>query len=71
MLSDFALPNGEVIEAATRLAADACRVPETTGTLETGKLADIIAVEGNPLAVLGALRKVALVMKAGKIVKRQ
>jgi imidazolonepropionase-like amidohydrolase len=67
MMSELGMTNGEIIEAATLLAADACGVLHTTGTLDVGKRADIIAVQGNPVDDLGALRKIALVMKSGKI----
>lgn len=42
------------------------------GTLETGKLADVLIVDGNPLEQITVVEdqgKVALVMKAGQIVK--
>ena len=42
------------------------------GTLETGKLADVLIVDGNPLEQITVVEdpgKVALVMKAGKIAK--
>jgi len=39
------------------------------GTIEPGKLADVIAVEGNPLEESGALARVSFVMKAGQVYK--
>jgi len=39
------------------------------GTLETGKLADIIAVPGNPLEDVTVLEKVSFVMKGGSVYK--
>ena len=41
------------------------------GTLEPGMRADIVVVEGDPLADLGALQRVRLVMKAGEVVYRR
>jgi imidazolonepropionase-like amidohydrolase len=55
----------EALQAATRQAADACGLLDRLGTLEPGKLADLIAVRGNPLDDLRALYEVAFVMKAG------
>ncbi len=60
----------EAIQTATRNAAKAIGVDAITGTLEPGKLADIIAVEGNPLANIRLLtqrEKIKLVMRDGKI----
>ena len=39
------------------------------GTIEPGKFADVIAVEGNPLDDIAALTQVAFVMKAGQVYK--
>ena len=39
------------------------------GTIEPGKFADVIAVEGNPLEDIGALSRVSFVMKAGQVYK--
>jgi imidazolonepropionase-like amidohydrolase len=39
------------------------------GTIAPGKLADVIAVPGNPLADVTVLQKVAFVMKGGTVVK--
>ena len=55
-----------VIEAATVLAAQACGVGDVTGSLDEGKRADLLAVRGNPLARLGDLRQVQLVIVSGR-----
>jgi imidazolonepropionase-like amidohydrolase len=57
----------QVILAATRDAAKVCGVPDTVGTIEPGKSADIIGVEGNPLRDISALERVGFVMARGKI----
>ena len=54
--------------ASTRRAAEMCGVADRVGTLEAGKLADVIAVEANPLDDISALRRVTLVMKEGEVV---
>ncbi|MEI6409266.1 MAG: amidohydrolase family protein [Bacteroidota bacterium] len=56
----------DILYAATRDAATMLRLQDKIGTLETGKLADIIAVEGNPLEDIKAMNKVVFVMKDGK-----
>jgi imidazolonepropionase-like amidohydrolase len=60
----------EAIKAATVNAADLLGVATEVGTLEPGKSADLIAVEGDPLNDVAVLKRVAFVMKAGEIHKR-
>ena len=55
----------DALIAGTRGGAEACRVDGDLGTLTPGKRADLIAIEGNPLADIEALRRVRLVMKDG------
>jgi imidazolonepropionase-like amidohydrolase len=57
----------EAIQALTIRGAEVCGLDDKLGTLETGKLADIIAVSGNPLTDVEALRRVSFVMKGGKV----
>ncbi len=54
------------IRAATLNGATVCGVASATGSLEPGKRADFIAVEGNPLEDPGAFDRVRLVVKAGR-----
>ena len=46
-------------------------ISDELGSVESGKLADLIAVEGNPIKDITALQKVVFVMKEGKIYKFQ
>jgi imidazolonepropionase-like amidohydrolase len=64
----FGMPPIEVIRTATSNAADLLGV-ERLGAVQTGKFADIIAVDGDPLADISVLRKVRWVMKNGAVVK--
>ena len=57
------------IEAATREAAKLLGVRDL-GTVEAGKLADLVAVRGDPLADVGILKQVGFVMKDGVVYKR-
>jgi imidazolonepropionase-like amidohydrolase len=60
----------DAIVGATSLAAESLGLGEQIGTLAPGLQADIVAVEGNPLDDIGALRRVSFVMKAGKVYER-
>ncbi|MDH3223241.1 MAG: amidohydrolase family protein [Gemmatimonadota bacterium] len=65
---DLGVPPMEVIQAATLWPARFLGVDDL-GSLAPGHLADLIAVEGDPLTDMGALRRVAMVIKAGDRVK--
>ena len=58
----------EVIISATRDAAELLGISGETGTLDVGKSADLIAVDGDPLTDVGALMKIRYVMAAGRVV---
>jgi imidazolonepropionase-like amidohydrolase len=51
------------------VAAELLEWEDRVGTLEAGKLADIIAVSGDPLEDLSELERVIFVMKGGEVVK--
>lgn len=57
-----------VIGAATRVGAELLSVDRDLGTVEKGKLADLLVVEGNPLQDLGCLRRPWAVLKEGTAV---
>jgi len=59
----------EAIESATTVAAKHIGLSDVIGTLETGKFADLIGVDGNPLDDIEELRDVDFVMKGGKVYK--
>ena len=59
----------EAIQAGTRVGAELLRWDDRLGTVQAGKLADLVAVPGNPLDDMKALEKVAFVMVGGKVVK--
>ncbi|REJ77194.1 MAG: amidohydrolase family protein [Acidobacteria bacterium] len=61
------MPAMEAIQAATGVAARVLRVDELYGTLEVGKMADVIAVDGDPLRDIGAMERVVFVMKGGAV----
>ena len=59
----------DVIVAATQTAARVCGMSAELGTVETGKIADIIVVSGDPLADIHALANVALVVHGGSVIR--
>ncbi|MDB4895627.1 MAG: hypothetical protein JWN15_1889 [Firmicutes bacterium] len=59
------------LQAATLRGAELCDIADRVGTLEAGKLADLIAVDGDPLTDPPALARVRLVMKNGEVCVRQ
>jgi len=63
------MPPLEVLRAATVNAAGLLGWADRIGSLEAGKLADIIAVDGDPLKDVKELQKVKFVMKGGEVVK--
>jgi imidazolonepropionase-like amidohydrolase len=70
MLVAAGLTPMEVLEASTRNAAAVCGQAGNLGTLEPGKLADIIVVNGDPLADIAAMDNVIAVVKGGEVAFR-
>jgi imidazolonepropionase-like amidohydrolase len=60
----------QALQAATRNGAELCGVLDRVGTLERGKRADVIAVDGNPLEDVRAVGKVRWVMLDGMVRRR-
>lgn len=69
LLRDAGLSDAEVIASATRISAEILRMDDKLGTLEEGKLADILVVGSDPLTDIEALRDVRLVIADGRIVR--
>ena len=57
----------EAIQAATLVPARAMGMEKESGTIEVGKRADVILVDGNPLENISDIRKVSAVFAAGKM----
>ena len=57
----------DALLAGTRWGAEACRIDGEVGTLEPGKRADLVAVDGDPLKDIAALERASLVMRDGVI----
>jgi imidazolonepropionase-like amidohydrolase len=71
LLEEVGLSPPQILRAATRSAAAHIGHSADLGTLESGKIADLIIVDGNPLQNLSALRSVAVVVKGGEVVVRR
>jgi imidazolonepropionase-like amidohydrolase len=61
------MPAMEAIQAATLTSAKLLRIEDELGSISEGKLADIIAVNGDPLEDISILGQVSFVMKAGEV----
>jgi imidazolonepropionase-like amidohydrolase len=70
LMVDCGMPPAEALLSATSVAAEVLRRDDQLGTIRPGRLADLVAVEGDPTREIGALRAVRLVIKGG-IVHRE
>ncbi len=69
LMKEIGIPEDEILVMVTINAADLLDISDITGTLEPGKSADIIAVDGNPLENISELRDVDFIMKEGVVYK--
>ncbi|MET0298592.1 MAG: amidohydrolase family protein [Flavitalea sp.] len=70
-MNEGGMPAMETIQAATLSAAELIGVTEILGSIEKGKLADIVAVDGDPIKDIQAMGRVKFVMKDGLIYKNE
>jgi imidazolonepropionase-like amidohydrolase len=59
----------DALRAATSVDAELFGIANEVGTLEDGKIADLVAVPGNPVTDITKTREVFFVMQGGKVVK--
>lgn len=71
MLVDFGMPRADAIQVGTRINAEAIGWEDRIGTIEAGKLADLVFVKGNPIDDLCALREPQFVMLDGQVTLQQ
>ena len=69
LMVDLGMPAIDALKTATGNAADLFGIAQKTGTLEKGKLADVIAMAGDPTTDITATERVSFVMKEGKIIR--
>ena len=68
LLVEVGFTPAEAILSATRISADAIGLSESIGTIEAGKVADLVAFEGDPSKDILATRRVRAVFQAGSLV---
>jgi imidazolonepropionase-like amidohydrolase len=69
LMVDLGMPPFEALRSATANDAELFGIAQKTGTLEKGKLADIVAMPGDPTTDITATERVFFVMKDGKIIR--
>src|SRR5438874_9930721 len=69
LMVDLGMQPIDALKTATGNAAELFGIAQKTGTLEKGKLADVIAMPGDPTADITATERVSFVMKEGKIIR--
>jgi len=69
LMQEYGLSTEKTLQAATMVGAELMNMKDTLGQVKAGYLADLIAVEGNPLEDLVAISRLKLVMKDGVIYK--
>ena len=64
----FGMPAMETIQSATISTAQMLGIDSTLGSIEVGKIADLIAVDGNPIQDINVMEKISFVMKEGRVI---
>jgi imidazolonepropionase-like amidohydrolase len=67
LMVKYGMPPLRALQAATLVDAELLGWQDRIGSIEPGKLADLIAVDGNPLEEIGSLRRVRFVLKGGEV----
>jgi len=67
LLVDYGMKPVDVLRSATSIDAKLFHMADRIGTVKTGLLADLIAVDGDPTRDISTLRKVKFVMKGGVV----
>lgn len=64
----FGMPPIETIQSATINTAKLLKIDSILGSIEVGKMADIIAIDGNPIEDINTMENVVFVMKEGELI---
>ena len=69
LMVSYGMPPADALRSATSIAARVLHLDNRIGTAKPGLLADLVAVDGDPVRDIGALRRVQFVMKGGAVVR--
>jgi imidazolonepropionase-like amidohydrolase len=69
-MTEVGMPAMEAIKSATSVAATVLGMQDQIGTIEAGKMADIVATDSNPLEDISTMESVSFIMKDGTIYKQ-
>jgi imidazolonepropionase-like amidohydrolase len=69
LMVDYGMKSIDVLRSATSINADVFGYSDKIGRIKARLLADIIAVEGDPIQDIRNIRKIVLVIKGGKVIK--
>ena len=69
LMTDLGMAPIDALKSATANDAELIGISQKLGTLEKGKLADVIAMPGDPTQDITATERVSFVMKEGKIIR--
>jgi imidazolonepropionase-like amidohydrolase len=70
-LVEFGMTPAEAIVAATKNGAIAMRMGDELGTIEAGKIADLVMLDADPLQDISNIRRISMVMMDGRIIDRE
>ncbi len=69
-MNEAGMPAIETIQSATITAAKLLKIDDRLGSIEVGKLADLVAVDGDPLKNISLMENISFIMKDGVVVKQ-
>jgi len=68
-MTSAGLTNYEVLKAATSVNAEIIGMSDRIGSISKGRIADLVAVEGNPLIDIDVMKNIKMIFKEGKEIK--
>ena len=69
LMVENGMPPQDALEASTRVAADLLGIQDQAGTIEVGKQADLVLIDGDPLSDPAALRNIWAVFQSGRRIR--